>query len=323
MIQKLKSLLQEKMFLPSAKVVVGGKIVDKKDLKKDMQIMGEGILGVDAQGNNREVAVVGGMEAATVKVENESTIKVTFKEAKELENVNLIIINPDGGISDPYDKFRYEKPVPSKPIVLEGIPGYESTVKLIWSKSDEDILNKSTRYEIYGKKGTDRDYTFIGDTDEAEFLVKGLEPNTEYIFMVRALNEHGAAIDFATVKVRTLSIREDEKLKEKEEKLKEEEKKLKEKGKEEVIEGNMVKILGTDDLLGGIGTIDFSLAKYKKYDKFTVSIPISMARRDSRLTIKDGTFSLILNPRDLYTLEVSKKDSGNTDAYIRIQFERM
>lgn len=319
---KTEVTITGKMFLPSAKVVVGGKIVDKKDLKKDMQIMGEGILGVDAQGKNREVAVVGGMEAATVKVENENTIKVTFKEAKELENVNLIIINPDGGISDPYDKFRYEKPIPLKPIVLEGIPGYESTVKLIWSKSDEDILNKATRYEIYGKKSGDRDYTFIGDTDEAEFLVKGLEPNTEYIFMVRALNEHGAAIDFATVKVRTLSIREDEKLKEKEEKLKEEEKKLKEKGKEEVIEGNMVKILGTDDLLGGIGTIDFSLAKYKKYDKFTVSIPISMARSDSRLTIKDGTFSLILNPRDLYTLEVSKKDSGNKDAYIRIQFER-
>ena len=47
-----------------------------------------------------------------------------------------------------------------------------------------------------------------------------------------------------------------------------------------------------------------------------------MVRKDSRLTIKDGTFSLILNPRDLYTHEVSKKDSGNTDAYIRIHFER-
>ena len=319
---KTEVTITGEQFLPNAKVVVGGKIVDKKDLKKDMQIMGEGILEVDAQGKNREVAVVGGMEAATVKVENENTIKVTFKEAKELENVNLIIINPDGGISDPYDKFRYEKPVPSKPLVLEGIPGYESTVKLIWSKSGEDILNKATRYEIYGKKATDSEYTFIGDTSLAEFLVKGLEPNIEYIFMVRALNEHGAAIDFATVKVRTLSIREDEKLKEKEDKLKEEEKKLKEKGKEEVIEGKMVKILGTDDLLGGVGTIDFSLAKYKKYDKFIVSIPVSMVRKDSRLTIKDGTFSLILNPRDLYTHEVSKKDSGNTDAYIRIHFER-
>ncbi len=34
-----------------------------------MDIKGQGIIGVDSQGNNREVAVVGGMEAATVTVE--------------------------------------------------------------------------------------------------------------------------------------------------------------------------------------------------------------------------------------------------------------
>ena len=52
---------------------------------------------------------------------------------------------------------------------LVGIPGYESTVQLIWHKSKENILNKATRYEIYGKLAEDRDYTFIGDTTEAEF----------------------------------------------------------------------------------------------------------------------------------------------------------
>ena len=69
-----------------------------------------------------------------------------------MENTNIIIINPDGGISDPYDKFRYEIPIPTKPLVLEAIPGYETTVQLIWSKSDESILNRATRYEIYGRK---------------------------------------------------------------------------------------------------------------------------------------------------------------------------
>lgn len=319
---KTEVTITGKMFLPGARVIVGGKIVDKKDVKKDMIVLGEGIIGVDAQGRNREVAVVGGIEAASVKVESDKVLKVTFKEGKDLENNDLIIINTDGGISEPYNKFQYNKPVPSKPLVLEGIPGYESTVKLLWSESDEDILNRATRYEVYGKLASDKEYTFIGDTSEAEFLVKGLKVNTEYIFMVRALNEHGAAIDFATVKVRTLNAREDEKLKEKEEKLKEDEKKLKEKGREEIVEGRVIRTIGVDNVTGGVGTVDFSLAKYKNTDKFTVQIPMEMVRKDSRITIKDGTFSFIFNPRDLYTLEVSKKDKGNSDAYIRVHFER-
>ncbi len=320
---KTEVTLTGEMFMSGAKVIVGGKIIDKKDLKQGMDIKGEGIVGVDSQGNNREAAVVGGMEVATIKVEGNNTIKVTFKEGTDLENNHLIIINPDGGISDPYDKFEYQRPIPSKPLVLEGIPGYESTVQLIWSKSDENILNKATRYEIYGKLAKDKEYTFIGDTTEAEFLVKALEPQTEYIFMVRALNEYGAAIDFATVKVRTLSVREDEKLKEKEEELKEKEKEIEEKGKEEIVEGRVIKTIGSKDFKNSSATVDFTLAKYKNHNKFTVSIPIKYARKDNSITIKDGTMTLIVNIRDLYTLDVSKKDEGNKDAYVNIHIDRV
>ncbi|WP_236913983.1 IPT/TIG domain-containing protein [Clostridium sp. Cult2] len=312
--------LTGQMFLPGANVIVGGKIINKNEIKEGIDIKGEGIIGVDNQGKNREVAVVGGIEAASVTVEGNNIIKVKFQEGKDLENTNLIIINPDGGISDPYDKFEYQIPLPTKPLVLEGIPGYESTVQLIWSKSDENILNKATRYEIYGRLSKDKDYTFIGDTTEAEFLVKGLEPKTEYTFMVRALNEYGGALDFATVKVKTLTLREDEKLKEKDEELNKKEKEIEQKGKEEIIEGRVIQIIGSNHLRGRV--IDFSLAKYKSYDKFTVSIPIEYARKDKNLTIKDGTMTTIINIRDLYTLEVSKKDKGNKDAYINIHIER-
>ena len=306
--------------MPGSKVIIGGKIVDKKDIQAGMDIKGQGIIGVDSQGNNREVAVVGGIETATIKVEDSNTLKVKFKEAVDLENNHIIIINPDGGISDPYDKFEYKKPVPTKPLVLEGIPGYESTVQLIWSKSDENILNKANRYEIYGKLSKDKDYTFVGDTQTPEFLVKGLEPATEYIFMVRALNEYGAAIDFATVRVKTLSIREDEKLKEKEEKLKKQEKELREKGKEEIIQDRLVKTLGTDAIKKG--EVDLTLSKYKKQDKFTISIPIEFVRQGKNLTIKEGTMTMALNTKDLYTLDVSKKDMGNKDAYVNIHIDR-
>lgn len=310
------------MFQSGAKVVVGGKIVEKKDIKGDMEIKGEGIIGVDVSGANREVAVVGGVEGATVKVENDKTIKVTFPETKDLENSSIIIINPDGGISNPYDGFRYEKPVPTRPLVLEGIPGSESTVQLIWSKSDENILNKATSYEIYGRKTKDKENTFIGSTKEAEFLVKSLEPETQYTFMVRALNEYGAAIDFATVTVKTLDLRQDVKLREKEEKQKAEANKIKQNGKEEINDGRLNITLGTNKFTVGVGSLDLSLSKYKNQNKITIAIPLELARKDNRLTIKDGTMTTIINVRDLYTLPVSKLDKGNDDSYIRIHIDK-
>lgn len=309
------------MFQEGAKVIVGGEIVDKKDIKEGMDLKGEGIYGVIA-GSNREVGVIGGVEAATVKVENDKTIKVTFPETKDLKNSSIIIINPDGGVSNPQDGFKYEKPIPTKPLVLEAIPGYESTVQLIWSKSDENILNKATDYEVYGRKTKEKENNFIGSTKGAEFLVKSLEPETEYTFMVRALNEHGAAIDFAIATVKTLDKRQDEKLKEKEDKLKEEEKQLKAKGKEEMEKGRLNITLGTDRFKGGVGTVDLSLSKYKAQDKITISIPIELARKDNRLTIKDGTMTTVINPRDMYTLSVSKQDKGDKDAYLRIHIDK-
>lgn len=314
--------LTGEQYLPGAKVIIGGKIIPTKDVKTDMILNGSGITGVDKDGNNIESSVVGGTETATVVVENDGTIKITFKEATDLENTSIIVINTDGGISEPFNDFRYEKPVPLKPMILEGIPGYESTVMLLWNKSDPDLLNRATRYEIYGRKTSDKENTFLGDTNGAEFLVKGLELNTEYTFMVRALNEHGAAIDFATVKVKTFSISEDKKLQEKEEKRKQEENKIKVNGKEEMQGGRLIITLGSNTFKNNVGTLDLTLAKYKNQDKFTISIPIELARKDNSLTIKDGTMTSVINVRDLYTIQVSKLDKGDKDAYLRIHIDR-
>ncbi|MDR7857558.1 IPT/TIG domain-containing protein [Tissierella sp.] len=309
------------MFQDGAKVIVGATIVDKKHITAEMLLNGEGIIGVDANNVNREVGVVGGVEAATIIVENDKVIKVTFPETNDLANSSLIIINPDGGVSDPYDNFSYEIPVPTRPLVLEGIPGYESTVQLIWSKSAESVLNRATSFEIYGRLTKEKENNFIGSTTEAEFLVRGLETETEYTFMVRALNKYGAAIDFATVTVKTLDIRQDKKLKEKEEKRKEAENKLKENGNEETINGRLNITLGTSIFKNGAGALDLSLAKYRNQNKITVLVPIELARKDNRLTIKDGTMTTVINVRDMYTLSVSKADKGDKDAYLRIHID--
>ena len=62
---------------------------------------------------------------------------------------------------------------------------------LIWNESDPDLLNRATKYEIYGRRANESTSTFIASTTEAEYLIKGLEPNTEYVFMVGALNQYG------------------------------------------------------------------------------------------------------------------------------------
>jgi len=313
--------IKGRQFQEGAKVIVGGKIIPIKDLKSDMDLKGQGIIGVDPQGNNREVAVIGGMEAASVNLVD-GELKVKFNKATDLENSSIIIINRDGGISDPYNDFRYEKPVPLKPMVLEGIPGYESTVMLIWNESDPDLLNRATKYEIYGRKATEKTNTFIATTTDAEYLIKNLEPNTEYVFMVRALNEYGAAIDFAEVKVKTLSLQEDEKLREKEQKLKEEEKKLLEKGKEEIQGNEIIRTLGSDDIKNNVGNLDFNQSKYKNTKKLVINIPIALARFDSTLNIKYGELQISINPKDLYTYRVSALDKGDKDSNLQINIKR-
>ncbi|GMG95302.1 IPT/TIG domain-containing protein [Tepidimicrobium xylanilyticum] len=309
-------------FMPGAKVIIGGEIIPIRELKSGMDVKGQGITGVDPQGNNREVAVIGGMEAASVNVVNTNEIKVRFNEATDLENSSIIIINPDGGVSDPYNDFKYEKPLPLKPMVLEAIPGYESTVMLIWNESDPDLLNRATKYEIYGRKASENASTFIASTTDAEYLIKGLEPNTEYVFMVRALNEYGAAIDFAEVEVRTLSLQEDYKQREKEERLKEEQKKLIEKGKEEIIGSKIIRTLGTEDIKNNVGSLDFNHSKYKNTNELIINIPIALARTDSTLNIKYGELQMTINPKDMYTFRVSMLDEGDKDSNLQINIKR-
>lgn len=314
------------MFMQGAKVILGGELVREENIGPGMEVRGTGISGVE-NGINKKTAVVGGLEAASVTVEDEKTIKVKFPEAFDLKHSKIIIINPDGGISDEYDDFKHEIPIPTKPLVLEAIPGYESTVQLIWSDSEADLLNAADKYEVYGKLSTDKNYTFLGDTQGAEFLVRGLEPSTRYDFMVRALNRYGSALEFAEASVRTLNPREDEKLKDKLEELEKADDKLKKEGKEEVVNGTLVKTIGTEQISRGVSayTIDFSLSKYRGHNKFVVAIPVSLLSTLNRnINITDGKANFSFDPRSLYTREVIQGAGTNTnDAYVRVSFERI
>lgn len=315
------------MFMPGAKVIIGGLTINEKDTTRDMTIMGKGINGVDQNGTNIIMAVVGGRNAAQVTVDDKETIRVKFSEAVDLKNSFIIIINPDGGISNPYDKFDYVIPVPTRPLVLEAIPGFESTVQLIWSKSHPDVLNGADKYEVYGKKSTERQFHYLGDTKDADFLIRGLEPNTQYTFMVRAMNKYGSATDFSEATVRTLSLREDDKLAEKQKQLTEEQKRIAREGKEEVVSGALKKTIGSEQIpwAGATFTIDLSLSQYKDYDRFIIAIPASVVRSSySGVLITDGNLNFSFIARAFNTREVSQISPRDIDdSHVEITVERI
>lgn len=315
------------MFMPGATVVVGGELLEI-DEDTDLPERGRGITSVDRNGENIEEKVVGGIEPAEVTVEDDYTIKVRFNETTEdLDNTNIIIINPDGGISDPYRRFDYMIPVPERPLDLEAIPGYESTMKLIWSKSPDNILNASDKFEVYARERSQASFIFLGETKDHEFLVRGLKPNTQYTFRVRALNEYGSAIDFTQVTERTLRVNEDHYLRDKQEEIERENEQQRRHGREEIVGDRVVRTIGVDELGFSIRefVIPLNEPKYENYNKFTIAIPVSLVRNNQRnIKVTDGQFDFIFNPSGLNVRQVLQVPSRDLDdAYVRVNIQRL
>lgn len=315
------------MFQNGARVILGGRLVAAGSEPAAETNHGTGIRGVDENGANRRFSVVGGVAASNVAVANENLMTLRFPEALDLPNNDLIILNPDGGLSDPYADFDYAIPVPDKPLVLEAVPGAEGSVMLIWSKSAPEVLNAAERFEVYGKRSNENQYTFIGDTEDAQFLVRGLLLDTRYDFMVRALNRYGSAIEFAEASARTLSARQDPKLSEKIEELDRQQEVLETQGKEEVAGHRVIRTLGSREIPSGTTpyVIDFSAAKYSRQNEFVVAFPVAALSSMTRsVRITDGKGSLTITPSHLLTREVSSLTAAQrSDAMVQVVFKRL
>ncbi|SDY99728.1 IPT/TIG domain-containing protein [Tindallia californiensis] len=321
--------LTGEMFMNGAQVILGGRLVPINEVTDDMEVHGEGIRGVDEEGRNREFAVVGGVAANTVNVESENVMRVQFPETLDLEHDDLIILNPDEGLSDPDDApdFDYDIPVPDAPLVVEAVPGSEGSIHLIWSKSDPGVLNAAASYEVYGKRSAEREYTFIAEANDADYLVRNLEPDTRYDFRVRALNEYGSAIESGETSARTLHPDEDPKLEEKLEELDRQREELETQGREEIINGTVVRTIGSREIPDGRAPyrIDFSGAEHSRYNDFIVAFPVqSLASMNREVVITDGKASLTIAPNTLYTRDVSNLSAEESrDGVARIHFTRL
>lgn len=315
------------MFQNGARVILGGRLVPVGSEPAGETNHGTGMRGVTGDGVNQQYSVVGGIAATTVNVTNEGLMNLRFPEALDLPNNDLIIINPDGGLSDPYADFDYAIPVPDAPLVLEAVPGAEGSVMLIWSKSAPEVLNAADRYEIYGKRSNESQYTYIGDVRDAQFLVRGLLLDTRYDFMVRALNRYGSAIEFAEVSTRTLSARQDPKLGEKIDELDRQQDVLETQGKEEVVGNRVIRTVGSREIPSGTTPylIDFSAAKYSRQNEFVVAFPVTaLSSMNRSVRITDGKGSLTITPSHLLTREVSGLTAAQrSDAVVQVVFKRV
>lgn len=292
-------------FRPGAKVIIGGELV--KSRTAPANTVASGILGVTGDGINQDAHVVGGVEAASVNVEGNTTIKFKMPPGIEsLENTSIIIVNPDTGISDP-GQGNVKPPVPDVPDI-QAIPGFERSMILRW-KVDPNVLNAAEKFEIYAREDGRGDYVFVGDTKGTEYIVRGLKADTRYQFKVRVLNKFGQANDVGYVTARTLSPSQDYK---EQEKIKEAEKavtQIETQGKQEVVGSALHYTVGTSENF-------INLGNFNQNEKY-VQIPARDIKRGGKtLTISERGMTLNI---PYSSLNVSQISSASDDAFFRIK----
>jgi len=188
-------MLELKDLVGTPTVVIGG----KKEIITDYGQIPQGIRGMDREGN--EVVVTGGTNATIIKVQGSNHIIIRTPAMPE-GPVDIIVVNGDGGVSNPY-RITYIRPLPGKPSDLQAEAVDGDTVRLKW-KGKESI------YQIYGAFGetsstnTRSGFSYIA-TVEPEitsdgtlvYYVRGLLTDTYYWFRVYAVNDFGISQSYA------------------------------------------------------------------------------------------------------------------------------
>lgn len=194
-----KVALNGRDFMDGIKVIIGGTLKPKSELK-------EGETGLACYNiNDAEMVIVGGVEAADVKIE--SSIRLTFTTPKlKVGEVSIIVLNSDGGVSNVLNG-SYQKPYPDAPAGLTVEVVDSDTIKLEWTEVPE-----TRHYEIYAAVGyNSTNYMYVGSVkayefaaDRLRYYIDGLKPSTWYSFKLKSVNVYGAStLSYSTAFVKT------------------------------------------------------------------------------------------------------------------------
>jgi hypothetical protein len=229
----------------------------------------------------------GGKEAESVIVKSYKEITV-ITPPHEAGKVDIIVFNSDGAQGVLAGGFTYVQTAPDNPsgFYAEEIRGNDHTIYLHWN-----AVNGAKLYEIYGKKHSDDNYSFIASTDKLEYYVDGLSPNTLYDFKMRAINDKGNSQFTASDSAYTDSSDNSEYDIGVPDKV----------GNTTMnISGNVVYItLGDDAASKSAYLIDLTDYKYKNTNTWVINVPESFSNKNCKISLRAPNFSMDFTPQAL------------------------
>jgi hypothetical protein len=291
-------------FLTGARVILGGTLKLKSALA-------EGETGITCYNvKDAEMVIVGGTEAANVKVVDGNTLTFTTPKLK-VGDATVIVLNKDGGVSNVING-SYQKPTPDSPGGLQVEVVDSDTVKLEWNKVED-----AKHYELYGAYSPDgsivKDYYYIGSVSGYEmsdgwlrYYADGLKASSWYSFKIKSVNAYGPS-DFssATPFVKT----KDKKKTTFYVVVGDYEGGIAQNDRVEILSNAMVFIAGEKSLGNdGIGlSVYFNQVNYSGYNPKSVEVALELLRKypNNKITINEKDFTLKLQSNNLLVQETN------------------
>ncbi|MFA5523466.1 MAG: IPT/TIG domain-containing protein [Tissierellales bacterium] len=246
--------------------------------------------------------LIGDTPATEIKLIDDRTIEITTPPG-ELGPKDVKIENTDGGSYTLKNGITYVVPVPEGPTGLVAYPGNERSITLRWDKAEG-----AHRYKIFGTTNTRDGYEFIAETESLEYILRNLKPNTRYYFRLWALNKYGESIDYDYTWTTTLKSKDDD-----------EDHKYDETESTTTVVNYTNSIISVDlpkDYRGNQYSLDFTDAKYNKYEKIRIVVPMSAISYSSGgVFVSTKDTSLYISMYDLmystyFTASRNEKDAN-------------
>ncbi len=152
----------------------------------------------------------------TIQYTSKPTLTVTDMEVGSYQYYRVLAYTSSGGTYYLADTSATYKAYVARPAKVTGITAKpaHNYINLSWSKAEN-----ATGYRVYLYNRETSKYTFLGAVTKTSYKAAGLNPNTEYTFMVRAYLKHNGTAVYASYSdltdcttrpdyVETLSVKE-------------------------------------------------------------------------------------------------------------------
>ena len=180
-------------FMPGAKIVVGPEVEPAaagtsggllyKAIMKTVTLLSRTL-----NSNELDPYVLKAGSEASAEYIDDSTLQVVMPPAG-LATQGLMIVNPDGGMSNLFTGIEFGLPSVNPPegvqaeIVRDEVNDRDLYIRVTWTP-----VNGALAYEIFVIENGQQ--SLIGTTDQTTFIYTRLQPRTEYTFIVKSIGDY-------------------------------------------------------------------------------------------------------------------------------------